>query len=62
MNLTLLSNFEFLLQDISNGNPKQTLLLGDYNAQKYKLVASWYCNNFKEFNLKLPQLFTGSNN
>ena len=30
---SFLSNFEFLLQDISNRNPYLTLLLGDYNAR-----------------------------
>ena len=30
---SFLSNFEFLLQDISNCNPYLTLLLGDYNAR-----------------------------
>ena len=30
---SFLSNFEFLLQDISNHNPYLTLLLGDYNAR-----------------------------
>ena len=31
-----LSNFEFLLQNISNRNPYLTLLLGDYNARNTK--------------------------
>ena len=30
---SFVSNFEFLLQDISNHNPYLTLLLGDYNAR-----------------------------
>ena len=30
---SFLSNFEFLLQDISNRNPYLTLLLGGYNAR-----------------------------
>ena len=33
---SFLSNFEFLLQDISNRNPYLTLLLGDYNARNTK--------------------------
>ena len=33
---SLLSNFEFLLQDISNRNPYLTLLLGDYSARNTK--------------------------
>ena len=33
---SLLSNFEFLSQDISNHNPYLTLLLGDYNARNTK--------------------------
>ena len=35
---SFLSNFEFLLQDISNCNPYLTLLLGDYNARN----ANWW--------------------
>ena len=30
---SFLSNFEFLLQDVSNRKPYLTLLLGDYNAR-----------------------------
>ena len=33
---SFLSNFEFLLQDISNRNPYLTLLFGDYNARNTK--------------------------
>ena len=33
---SFLSNFEFLLQDISNRTPYLTLLLGDYNARNTK--------------------------
>ena len=33
---SFLSNFEFLLQDISNRNPYLTQLLGDYNARNTK--------------------------
>ena len=33
---SFLSNFEFLLQDISNCNPYLTLLLGEYNARNTK--------------------------
>ena len=36
---SFLSNFEFLLQDISNCNPYLTLLLGDYNARN---TTSWH--------------------
>ena len=33
---SFLSNFDFLLQDISNHNPYLTLLLGNYNARNAK--------------------------
>ena len=33
---SFLSNFEFVLQDISNRNPYLTLLLGDYNSRNTK--------------------------
>ena len=72
---SFLLNFEFLPQDISNRNSYLTLLLGDYNARNTKWchhdtfihdVFSRPCmillQQLKEFNLKLPQLFTCSNN
>ena len=33
---SFLSNFEYLLQHISNPNPHLSLLLGDYNARNTK--------------------------
>ena len=58
---SFLSNFKFLLQDISNRNPYLTLL-PVIMMQEIQSGGIMILQQLKEFNLKLPQLFTGSNN
>ena len=55
------SNFEFLLQDISSCKPYLTLLLGII-IQEIQSGGIKIIQQLKGLNLKLPQLFTGSNN
>ena len=58
---SFLSNFEFLLQDIS----MITLIYHCYSViimQEIQTGGIMIVQQLKEFNLKLPQLFTGSNN
>ena len=58
---SFLSNFEFLLQDISSCKPYLTLLLGII-IQEIQSGGIKIIQQLKGLNLKLPQLFTGSNN
>ena len=58
---SFLSNFKVLLQDISIRNPYPTLL-SVFIMQEIQSGGIMILQQLKELNLKLPQLFTGSNN